>query len=179
MEKFLDIPVYVLLASGTTDGDGTAADELIDSSATFEDDGVAVGDIIHNSTDNTYTTVVGVTSQTVLEVESGEGLDTGKDYFIHSGTKSVGQLVSAVDTAIVEQASVSSTTINYDSAVSGADVMTITHTPVPVGSEAARNTIQAAIVSAAQSNWKRVSYDQVGAELLAAQDIKVIGISLG
>ena len=35
MEKFLDIPVYVLVTNGTTDADGTASDELEDSSATF------------------------------------------------------------------------------------------------------------------------------------------------
>ena len=112
MEKFLNIPVFKLLASGTTDDDGTPTD-LIDSTADFVAAGVQVGDIVHNSTDNTYHTVTIVTA-TDLGVTGG-GLETGKAYFIHSATISNNQLVSASEVLLVEQASTSTVTITYDS----------------------------------------------------------------
>ena len=102
MEKFLNIPVYVLLASGVTTTDGSAGpggpDKLIDAAATFTLDGINPGDIIHQSTDDTYFTVVAVDNDTTLSV-STPGIDTAKDYFIHSATETADQLVSAVNVA--------------------------------------------------------------------------------
>jgi len=170
MEKFLNIPVFKLLASGTTDEDGAPTD-LIDSSADFVAAGVQVGDIVHNSTDNTYHTVTSVTADT-LGV-SGGGVGDAKAYFIHSATLSNSQLVSASGVLLVEQASTSTVTITYDSPSSDADVVTLTHTPVASGSEAVRDLVEAKISEAYTSSWTNISHD------LSTMPNQVIGIYLG
>ena len=170
MEKFLNVPVFKLLASGTTDDDGTPTD-LIDQGADFVADGVQVGDIVHNSTDNTYHTVTSVTADT-LGV-SGGGVGDAKAYFIHSATLSNSQLVSASGVLLVEQASTSTVTITYDSPSSSADVVTLTHNPVSAGSEAVRDLVEAKISEAYTSSWTNISHD------LSTMPNQVIGISLG
>ena len=170
MEKFLNIPVFKLLASGTTDDDGTPTD-LIDSTADFVAAGVQVGDIVHNSTDNTYHTVTIVTA-TDLGVTGG-GLETGKAYFIHSATISNNQLVSASEVLLVEQASTSTVTITYDSPSTSADVITLTHVPVSAGSEAVRDIIEDVLSDCYTSSWTDVSHD------VSTLPNQVIGISLG
>ena len=169
MEKFLNVPVFKLLASGTTDDDGTPTD-LIDSGADFVTAGVQVGDIVHNSTDNTYHTVTSVTADT-LGVTGG-GLETGKAYFIHSATISNNQLVSGSGVLLVEQATTSTVTITYDGAAS-ADVVTLTHVPVASGSEAVRDLIEDAIAKGYSSSWTDVSHD------VSTLPNQVIGISIG
>jgi len=169
MEKFLNIPVYKLLANGTTDDDGTPTD-LIDQSADFVAAGVQVGDIVHNSTDNTYHTVTSVTA-TELGVTGG-GVGDAKAYFIHSATINNSQLVSCSEVSLIEQASTSTITITYDGA-SATDVITLTHTPVAAGSEYVRDLLQSETVSALQTKWKDVSHD------VNILPFKVIGISIG
>jgi hypothetical protein len=172
MEKFLNIPVFKLLASGTTTSDGTPS-ELIDETlgVDFVSLGVKIGDIIHNSTDNTYHTVTSVTVDT-LGADNG-GLGNAKDYFIHSDTISNSQLVSGSGVLLVEQASTSTVTITYDAAAAAADVVTLTHTPVASGSEAVRDLIEESIVKGYTSSWTDVSHD------VSSLPNKVIGISLG
>jgi len=156
MAKFLKVPILDLVANGTTDGDGTGTDKLIDSSATFETDGVQAGDIIHNSSDNTYTEVVAVDSETTLSVKAGEGLDTGKAYFIHSATvASLKAAISADNVKVVSQASTSTTTLKYDNG--GNTLMTLTH--VPVANELGAEVLQDALVKVLQLHWNDVSYD--------------------
>ncbi len=169
MEKFLNIPVFNLLASGTTDSDGSP-NELIDSGADFVAAGVQVGDIVHNSTDNTYNTVTSVSANT-LGV-GGSGVGDAKDYFIHSATISNSQLVSGSGVLLVEQASTSTVTITYEGAAA-ADVVTLTHTPVASGSEAVRDLIEESIVKGYSSSWTDVSHD------VSVLPNKVIGISIG
>ena len=178
MEKFLNIPVYVLLASGATTTDGSAGpggpDKLIDAAATFTLDGINPGDIIHQSTDNTYFTVVAVDNDTTLSV-SPPGIDTAKDYFIHSATETAGQLVSATNVVLVEQRSVSQIWIRYDGPAAS-DLITLTHEPVGLGNESPRNAIQDLITAANQTHWKQV-VTQAGTALEVA-GTKVIGISI-
>lgn len=54
--------------SGTADSDTT--DKLVDSSATFETDGVKEGMIIHNETDNTFGIVDSVDSETEISIRA-------------------------------------------------------------------------------------------------------------
>tara|TARA_R100000353_G_scaffold111058_2_gene79693 strand:- start:23415 stop:23921 length:507 start_codon:yes stop_codon:yes gene_type:complete len=168
MEKFLSVPVFKLLANGTTTS-GTA-NKLTDSSATFVTDNVQVGDIVHNSTDNTYTTVTAVDSQTVLSV--GTTVPTSKAYFIHSDTLSNNQLVSCGNIGLIEQASTSTVTITYDD-VAAVDVVTLVHTPVAAGSEYVRDQIEDFVVTALQTHWKDVAHD------ITIDPFRVIGISIG
>jgi hypothetical protein len=167
MDKFLNIPEQDLVASGTTTAGTT--DKLTDSSATFVTDGVAIGDIVHNSTDDTYTTVSAIDSETVLTVATT--VPDAKAYFIHSATASKSQLVSCVGIGLIEQASTSTITIAYDDAAA-VDVITITHVPVASGSEAMRDALQNDVISALQTAWTSVSNS---VELPK----QVIGVSIG
>lgn len=168
MEKFLNIPVYTLLESGTTTA--TTTNKLTDSSATFITNNVQVGDIVHNSTDDTYTTVTAVDSETVLSV--GTGVPISKAYFIHSATIFNSQMVACDNISIIEQASVSTATITYDGPAA-ADVITLVHTPVGSGSEYVRDSLEDSLVSALATHWKEVSID------INVLPFKVIGISIG
>lgn len=66
-------------STGTTDGDTT--DKLVDSGATFQDDGVKAGMVVYNTTDQTQTTVSAVDSQTQLTLED-DIFDSAEDYEI-------------------------------------------------------------------------------------------------
>ena len=167
MDKFLNIPEQDLVASGTTTAGTT--DKLTDSSATFIADGVAIGDIVHNSTDDTYTTVSAIDSETVLTVATT--VPDAKAYFIHSATASKSQLVSCVGIGLIEQASTSTVTITYDDAAAS-DVVTITHVPLGSGSEAMRDALQNEVISALQTSWTSVSNS-------VALPKQVIGVSIG
>jgi hypothetical protein len=171
MEKFLNIPVYKLITSGTTTSDGVP-NELIDETVgvDFVSLGVKIGDIIHNSTDDTYHTVTSVTVDT-LGADNG-GVGDSKSYFIHSATINNSQLVSGSGVLLVEQASTSTVTITYDAAAA-TDVVTLTHTPVASGSEAVRDLIEESIVKGYSSSWTDVSHD------VSTLPNKVIGISIG
>jgi len=68
--------------SGTTDGDGTGTDKLIDAGQNFVTT-VAVGDAIRNNTDGTWTAVTAVDDNENLSVTAGEGLNTAKAYTIY------------------------------------------------------------------------------------------------
>jgi len=175
MEKFLNIPVYVLVASGQTDSDGTATDQLLDSTATFVTDGVQPGDLVHQSTDNTYFTVKTVDSQTALTLEPAGGIDTTKDYFIHSGSVTSSQLVSAIDITLVEQRSPSLIWIRYDGPAAS-DLITITHYAVGLGDESPRDAIQDLVVQANQTHWKQIVTE--AGDALAVAGCKVIGIGI-
>jgi len=82
-----DVPKGVVeglytVSSGTTDS--TATKYLNDSGATLQTDGVQIGDVARNTTDDTYTTVVAV-SEISLELEhdifvSGDGYVVGPSF---------------------------------------------------------------------------------------------------
>jgi len=61
---FIDRLVGDTVSSGTTDGITT--NQLINSTATFVTDGVAVGDQVQNTTDSTYAIVSSINSETAL-----------------------------------------------------------------------------------------------------------------
>lgn len=67
------------VSSGTTDG--TTASKLVDSGATFQTDGVAIGDWVYNSTDDTNAVVTAVDSETQLSI-SADIMATGEDYTV-------------------------------------------------------------------------------------------------
>ncbi len=68
-------------STGTATTDTT--DKLIDSSATFQTDGVAVGDIVYNSTDGVYATVQSVDSQIQLTLDWDAFPDGNENYDAH------------------------------------------------------------------------------------------------
>lgn len=66
-------------AAGTADG--TSANKLVDSTATFALDGVLVGAIVRNTTDNTYASVTAIDSETQLTLDT-DIFVSGEDYII-------------------------------------------------------------------------------------------------
>ena len=66
-------------AAGTADG--TSANKLVDSTATFALDGVIVGAIVRNTTDNTYASVTAIDSETQLSLDANIFV-SGETYII-------------------------------------------------------------------------------------------------
>ena len=67
------------VASGTTDG--TTANKLVDSGASFDTDGTAVGMWVYNSTDDTDAVITAIDGATTLSI-SADIMATGEDYEI-------------------------------------------------------------------------------------------------
>ena len=74
MEKFLNVPVYLLVTNGgpLTSITPTGGSELQVSSATFLAD-VSLGDIVHNATADDYYLVINIASNTQLDLTPLEG----------------------------------------------------------------------------------------------------------
>jgi microcystin-dependent protein len=60
----------------------TSANKLINSAATFQTDGVKIGEIVENNTDGTFAYVTAVDSQTQLSLSADIFLATSKTYFV-------------------------------------------------------------------------------------------------
>ena len=172
MEKFLNIPVYNLITSGTSVTPVGSAD-LTDTGDLFAN--VSVGDIVHQSTDNKYFTVATKIDDNNLTLTALDGgtapIVSGKAFFIHSATAFNSQLVSCNNIGLIEQASTSTVRITYD-APAASDIIALVHTPVAAGSEAVRDLLEDALVSALATHWKEVSVDT------NVLPFKVIGISI-
>jgi len=172
MEKFLNIPVYNLITSGTSVTPVGSAD-LTDTGDLFAN--VSVGDIVHQSTDNKYFTVATKIDDNNLTLTALDGgtapIVSGKAFFIHSATAFNSQLVSCNGIGLIEQATTSTVRIAYD-APAASDNITLVHTPVAAGSEAVRDLLEDALVSALATHWKEVSVDT------NVLPFKVIGISI-
>ena len=172
MEKFLNIPVYNLITSGTSVTPVGSAD-LTDTGDLFAN--VSVGDIVHQSTDNKYFTVATKIDNNNLTLTALDGgtapIVSGKAFFIHSATAFNSQLVSCNNIGLIEQASTSTVRITYD-APAASDIIALVHTPVAAGSEAVRDLLEDALVSALATHWKEVSVDT------NVLPFKVIGISI-
>ena len=165
MEKFLDVPVYDLVVSGTAVTPVGAAD-LTDTGNIFAP--VAVGDIVHAASSNKYFLVASKIDNNNLTLTALDGgtipLTAGEVFFIHSATAFNKQIVSI-------EKSTSTTTIIFD-APSSVDIITLTHLPVPSGSEAMRDKVQDAMDAAYITNWENVASE------FDARPYKVIGISI-
>jgi len=79
----LPIPYPGLSTLSGTNGT-TTANKLVDTNKKFIEDGVSVGDIIYNTTDNTTATVSSVDSETVLGISSNI-MVSGEAYIIYLG----------------------------------------------------------------------------------------------
>lgn len=173
MEKFLNIPVYTLVFAGTAVTPVGSAD-LTDTGDVFAP--VSVGDIVHDASSNKYFTVATKIDDNNLTLTALNGgtipLVSGTVFFIHSATAFNSQLVSCDNIGLIEQASTTTAKITYDGPAAS-DIITLVHTPVGAGSEAVRDLLEDAIVSALATQWKQVSVD------FDILPYKVIGISIG
>jgi hypothetical protein len=95
-----DIPFPNICASGVTDG--MAPDALVDSTATFIADGVAVGDIVYNTTSSISATVVNVDSNTQLTLNAFIFLVPGESYIVYKGGANNGCVLYIGGTGDVE-----------------------------------------------------------------------------
>lgn len=73
-------------------------------------------------------------------------------------TNEQNQLVKATGIAIIEQASTTTVTIQYDSGL----ILTLTHATAGAGDETERDAIQNAVVAALQTPWTKPSYSVTG-----------------
>ena len=87
----------LLDTSGTATSD--SANKLIDSSATFKTDGVAIGMLVENVTDGTYGFVLSVDSETQLTLDSDLFPDGDEDYEV-----STIPIISSIDRYLVLKA---------------------------------------------------------------------------
>lgn len=82
------IPYPALSTSGTNTS--TASSKLIASGATFQTNGIQIGDIVYNITDSTAAKVVSIDSQTQLTLNANIFTGSSKTYKIYSGTLNKG-----------------------------------------------------------------------------------------
>lgn len=83
-----NVPYPDVVQSGTNTS--TGASQLIDSAATFVTNVVAPGDIVYNTTDGSAATVVSVTNQTTLVLNSNIFAATAKAYVIYQASAQTG-----------------------------------------------------------------------------------------
>ncbi len=122
MADFLSIGMNTTLESGAATS--TVADELNDTAATFVTNGVQVGDIVYNTTDDTSATITVVDSETVLTLSANIMANT-ETYVVVSATLETEYLISSKP-IFVNQASTTSCVISYASPA--LNTCTITHT---------------------------------------------------
>lgn len=78
------LKTFQAISSGTTTG--TTADKLVDSGATFQTDGVSTYMVIHNTTDDIFTHVSAVDSETQLSVND-DIFTSGENYVVYATTR--------------------------------------------------------------------------------------------
>lgn len=173
MDKFLSIAVQdTVSASSTTTSAGTTTNDVIDTAATFQTDGVAVGDIVHNTTDDAYHVVSAIVSETVLTLEAGS-VATSKAYTVYSATASTNRLIGMANLALVDQTDTTNTDMYYTSASTSADVVNISHQAVGALAVTMRTAVEDAIKDAKSSKWVN-STEQV----VLPSGIKVTSVSI-
>jgi microcystin-dependent protein len=74
------LKTFAQRATGTNTS--VSANKLIDSGATFQTAGVAVGDVVENNTDGTFSYVTAIDSQTQLSLNNDIFTGTSKTYYV-------------------------------------------------------------------------------------------------
>jgi hypothetical protein len=139
MARFITFRVQNLVQAGTAGT--TVTNKLTVVSST----GITVGDIVYNSTDNTFATVTVIDSGTLVTL-SADIMASGEAYSIYSGTLYTEQPVLAESVGLIKRATANyNTNISYITGGTGTDVVTILHQPV---SSAYDITVQTAVIEA-------------------------------
>jgi hypothetical protein len=124
MAKFIKIRVQTLLDAGT-DATGTEDKLTVASTAAFKE-----GDIVHNTSDNTFATITAIDSATVASL-SADIMDDDETYSVYSATEYVEKPILAEGIALVKRGSNKyQSTINYTAGGTNTDVITVLHQPV-------------------------------------------------
>jgi hypothetical protein len=150
MAKFIKVRTQVLLQAGTAGTTVTNKLTVVSSA------GLSVGDIIHNTSDNTFATITVIDSATLVTL-SADIMASGETYSAYSATQYVDKPVLAEGVALVKRSASTNyqTTINYSSNSTGTDIITILHQPVAsVYVTTVENAIDTAILEV-HSNGQR------------------------
>ena len=162
MEKFLKIPVSIVIANDTSVAPVGSAD-LTTSDPIFSS--AAVGDIVVDSSGNYYliASIIDGSNVTLTPLGSEPGsvpISSGESFTLYSASNFQNQIISIDNIAMVAGSTApgTSTTINYDAPTS-ADILTINHIPTPGVNgkhNAVRDIIQGAMAAALPTSWPQV-----------------------
>jgi len=164
MQKFVEVDVQDVALTGTSTGDQSGNDKVEDTGAFSS--GVAVGDILHDTTDDRMYTVAALDSANILSLTpigatQGNGVGNAKSFIIYSATASSKQLIASSGVVLVENAAAdpinSEVNIQYGGA-SGIAVK-ITHAAVAAGDEMMRDAFQDAVEASLIQAWPLVKYE--------------------
>tara|TARA_R100001509_G_C4775279_1_gene184406 strand:+ start:47 stop:589 length:543 start_codon:yes stop_codon:yes gene_type:complete len=165
MQKYVEVDVQDQVVAGQTTNDQTGNNKLEDNTENFTTLGVAVGDIVHDTTDDRMYTVAAIDSNTVLSLTpigaaTGTGLDTGKDYIIYNASSSSKQLIATDGVALVENAAADPINSEVNIQYCGANgiAIKITHAAVAAGNEEMRDGFQEAMEASLIQAWPLVKY---------------------
>jgi len=162
MEKFIKLPIQNEIVSSTTDGIPAGSNDLIDSTADFVTDGVAVGDfVVDLSGSGNVATVEAVVDLNNLTLSDSVTVSSGSAYLILSGTNSTAELLPISDILYVERNNVYSLDIHYNVAGGNNDIITLYHSRLAAGSQAGRYVLQDTIVKAFSKVWQDVAIEPV------------------
>jgi len=146
MSKYLKLPIADQLATGQTTA--TTAGKLVEAGATFESDGIRIGDYAYNTDDNTSAVITAIDSDTTLSV-TPDVFPTTKDFVILSATSAqVSQLVDSESIVLATQTQTYETVLQTVAAAN--DTVTITHTLLTIPQ--AQQGVQAGMELAASPN---------------------------
>lgn len=165
MQKYVEVDVQDQVVAGTTTNDQAGSDKLEDSSENFTTLGVAVGDVVHDTSDDRMYTVAAVDSATVLSLTAigatqGNGVGNSKNYIIYSSSSASKQLIATDGVALVDN--------QGDAINSGVDIqycgangikVRITHAAVATGNEEMRDGFQDSMEASLIQAWPLVKYD--------------------
>jgi|TARA_S200002703_G_scaffold142451_1_gene134833 hypothetical protein len=163
MDKFVEVQVQDVAITGTSTADQAGNNKVEDTGAFAT--GVAVGDILHDTTDDRMYLVAALDSANVLSLTPfgaavGTGLGTGKSFIIYSATASSKQLLSTSGVVIVENASADPINSEVNVQYCGKDgiAVKITHAAQDAGNEDIRDGFQESITESLIQAWPLVKY---------------------
>jgi hypothetical protein len=164
MQKFVEVDVQDVAIEGTSTADQAGNNKVEDTGAFAS--GVAVGDILHDTSDDRMYTVSALDSANVLSLTAigavqGNGVGNGKNFIIYSNSSSSKQLISSSGVVIVENAAADPINSEVNVQYCGKDgiAVKITHAAVAAGSEAMRDAFQDAVEASLIQAWPLVKYE--------------------
>lgn len=163
MQKYVEVSVQDVALSGTSTGDQSGNNKVEDTGAFAS--GVAVGDILHDTSDDRMYTVAAVDDANLLSLTpigatQGDGVGTGKSFIIYSATASSKQLVASDGVVVVENASADPINSEVNIQYCGKDGIQVKllHAAVAAGNEEVRDGFEDAVEASLIQPWPIVNY---------------------
>jgi hypothetical protein len=171
MAKFIKIRTQVLLQAGTAGTTVTNKLTVVSSA------GLSVGDIIYNTSDNTFATITLIDSATLVTL-SADIMASGETYSAYSATEYVDKPVLAEGVALVKRSATKNyeTTINYASNSTGTDIVTVLHQPV---SSVYVTTVEQAVDNAILDVHSNGNRPDVAKLVSMPTGIKALAVTIG